>query len=78
MMNSTTEGQIILDMFCGASSTLIAAEQTKRIGYVMDLDPRYVDVSIRRWQDLTRKAATHAKEKKTFAAIAKASGKGKA
>ena len=41
----------------------------------MDLDPRYVDVIIRRWQDLTGKAATHATEKKTFDALSKARGR---
>ena len=75
--NSTTEGQLVLDMFAGGASTIIAAEQTKRVGYALDLDPRYVDVGIRRWQELTGKAATHATEKKTFDAIAKARGKGK-
>lgn len=76
--NSTTEGQIVLDFFAGASSTIIAAEQTKRVGYALELDPRYVDVGVKRWQELTGKAATHAAEKKTFDAIAKARGKGKA
>jgi hypothetical protein len=76
--NSTTEGQAVLDPFSGGASTIIAAEQTKRVGYALDLDPRYVDVGIRRWQELTGKAATHATEKKTFDALTKARGKGKA
>lgn len=75
--NSTTEGQAVLDMFSGGGSTIIAAEQAKRVAYALDLDARYVDVGIRRWQELTGKAATHATEKKTFDAIAKARGKGK-
>ena len=76
LTNSTTEGQIVLDMFSGSSSTLIAAEQTKRVGYALELDPRYVDAGVRRWQELTGKAATHAAEKKTFDALAKARATG--
>jgi DNA modification methylase len=77
MANSTSEGQIVLDPFSGGASTIIAAEQTKRVGYAVDLDARYVDVGVRRWQDLTGKSAIHATEKKTFDAIAKARGKGR-
>ena len=69
--NSSLEGEGVLDMFGGGGSTLIAAEQTKRLAYVVELDPRYVDVIVRRWQELTGKSATHATEKKTFDAIAK-------
>lgn len=76
--NSTTEGQVVLDMFSGGASTIIAAEQTKRVGFAMDLDARYVDVGVRRWQELTGKAATHATEKKTFDALTKARGKARA
>ena len=70
--NSTREGEIVLDLFAGASSTIIGAEQTGRLGYALELDPKYVDVGVRRWQELTGKQATHAAEKKTFDAIAKA------
>ena len=73
--NSTKEGDIVLDFFGGSCSTVMAAEQTKRIGYAIELDPHYVDASVRRWQDLTGKQATHAQEKKTFQDIAKARGK---
>jgi len=50
---------IILDAFCGSGTTIIAAEQTHRIGCGIELDPRYVDVAIRRWQKLTGKDAIH-------------------
>lgn len=73
--NSLLEGEIILDMFAGSGSTIMAAEQTKRLGYGIELDPHYVDAIVRRWQDATGKKATHAKEKKTFEAIAEARGK---
>lgn len=73
--NSAKEGEIILDLFGGSCSTMIGAEQTGRVAYVVELDPRYVDAGVRRWQDLTGKEATHGTEKKTFEAIAKARGK---
>ena len=76
--NSTREGEIVLDLFAGAAGTLIGAEQTGRLCYALELDPKYVDVSVRRWQELTGKAATHAAEKKTFDAIAKGRGSAKA
>lgn len=72
LRNSTREGEAALDMFAGSGSLIMAAEQTGRIGYSIELEPRYVDAIVRRWQELTGKDATHATEKKTFAAIAKA------
>lgn len=72
LRNSTQEGEIVLDLFAGSASTIMAAEQTKRCGYACELDPRYVDVGVRRWQEMTGQQATHAQEKKTFDAITKA------
>ena len=46
--------------FSGSGTTLIAAEQTARICYAMELSPAYVDVAVRRWQQYTGKRATHA------------------
>ncbi len=71
LINSTLEGQIVLDMFSGSGSTIMGAEQTRRVGYAVELDPLYADASIRRWQNMTGKAATHAKTQKTFDATAK-------
>ena len=51
--NSTNQKQIVLDLFGGSGSTLIAAEETNRIGYLMELDPRYVDVICARYQKHT-------------------------
>jgi len=76
--NSAQEGEIVLDMFGGSCGTLIACEQTARRGYCIELDPKYVDASVRRWQDMTGRQATHASEKKTFEAIAKERAKAKA
>lgn len=56
--NSTQTGDIVLDLFGGSGSTLLAAEQTKRTCYVMELDPKYCDVIIDRWERLTGLTAT--------------------
>jgi DNA modification methylase len=53
----TEEGNIIADLFLGSGSTLIAAEKTGRICYGMELDPKYVDVILKRWEDYTGKVA---------------------
>lgn len=48
---------IIIDPFLGSGSTLIASEKTRRICYGMEIDPHYVDLTIRRWEDYTGKKA---------------------
>ena len=48
-----------LDLFGGSGSTLIACEKTNRNAYLMELDPKYCDVIIKRWQDFTGKEAVH-------------------
>nr|DAF26048.1 MAG TPA: adenine specific DNA methyltransferase [Caudoviricetes sp.] len=55
--NSSKENNLILDLFAGSGSTLIAAEQTKRTCYMMELDPKYCDVIIKRWENLTGEKA---------------------
>lgn len=55
--NSSKENNIVLDLFGGSGSTMIAAEQTKRTCYMMELDPKYCDVIIKRWETLTDKKA---------------------
>jgi len=69
--NSSLEGEIVLDIFAGSGSTLMAAEQLGRACYAIELDPLYADVIVRRWQDATKGTATHAKEKASFDVIAK-------
>lgn len=51
--NSSRRGEAVLDLFAGSGSTLIACERLGRSALVMELDPRFVDVIIRRWQELT-------------------------
>ena len=62
-------GGIVLDAFGGSGTTLIAAQKTGRRGYLMEIDPLYVDVIIRRWQALTGDQARHAETGETFAAV---------
>jgi DNA modification methylase len=58
MTNNTKGKDIVLDGFLGSGSTLIAAEKTGRICYGLELDPKYVDVIIKRWEDYTNLKAT--------------------
>ena len=55
--NSSKPGETVLDLFGGSGSTLIAAEQLKRRCYMMEYDPKYVDVIIDRWEEFTGKKA---------------------
>jgi DNA modification methylase len=55
--HTTNKGDLVLDIFGGSGSTLIAAEQTKRICYMMELDTKYCDIIIERWEKLTGQRA---------------------
>ncbi len=55
--NSSKENDIVLDLFGGSGSTLIACEQLNRKCYMMELDPKYCDVIIERWEKFTGKKA---------------------
>jgi len=61
---------IVLDTFCGSGTTLLAAERVGRRGYGMEIEPRFVDVAIRRWQAFTRRDAVHNVTGRTFDEIA--------
>ncbi|HMM46314.1 MAG TPA: DNA methyltransferase, partial [Candidatus Macondimonas sp.] len=58
LRNSSRPGNVVLDPFGGSGTTLIAAEKTGRLARLIELDPKYVDVIVRRWQDWTGKQAT--------------------
>ena len=64
--------KLVLDLFGGSGSTLIACEKTGRQARLMELDPKYCDVIIKRWQDFTGKTATHADTGESFSVIAAA------
>ena len=57
ILDGSKEGDIVLDTFGGSGTTLIAAEQTNRRCFMLELDPHYCDVIIARWEDLTGKKA---------------------
>lgn len=54
---NTKPGEIVLDLFGGSGTTIIACEQNERAGYVMELDPKYCDVIIKRWETFTGQKA---------------------
>ena len=64
--NSSIAGDLVLDVFGGSGSTLIACERTSRSAYLMELDPKYVDVIVQRWQGFTGKEVLLESTKKTF------------
>lgn len=55
--NSSRPGNVVLDPFGGSGTTLIAAEKSGRVARLIELDPKYVDVIVRRWEDFTGKTA---------------------
>ena len=69
LLNNTKGSDIVLDSFGGSGTTVIAAHKHGRLARVMELDPKYCDVIIRRWQDFTGDAATLEASGMTFAAI---------
>lgn len=64
--HSKKDVKVISDSYGGSGTTLIACEKTNRKCRMMELDPKYCDVIITRWQDFTGKEATHADTGKTF------------
>jgi DNA modification methylase len=68
----TRRGDLVLDSFAGSGTTILAAENTGRRCYAIELDPAYVDVAIRRWQDNTGEQAVHAESGSSFEQIANA------
>lgn len=66
LINSSKTGDVIIDVFGGSGSTLIACEKAQREARLMELDPKYVDVIISRWEDYTGKQAIHETSGKTY------------
>ncbi|SMQ69918.1 DNA modification methylase [Altererythrobacter xiamenensis] len=70
LLDVTNRGDIVLDPFMGSGSTILAAENTGRICYGIELDPKYVDRAIRRWERETGEPAIHIETGLTFDELA--------
>jgi DNA modification methylase len=66
ILNHTKRGELVYDAFLGSGTTLMAAELTERICLGIELDPRYCDVIIRRWEEFTGRQATLEADGRTF------------
>lgn len=69
IINHTQPGDFVFEPFGGSGTTLIACEQTERRCLSIEIDPKYVDVDIQRWQDFTGQRATLEGDGRTFAEI---------
>ncbi len=69
LVNSSKAGDVVLDLFGGAGSTLIGCERKGRKARLMEVDPKYVDCAVRRWQEYTGKAAVLEKDGRSFEKI---------
>ena len=66
ILNHLRRGELVYDPFLGSGTTLAAPELTERVCYGMELDPKYVDVVVARWQTLSGKQATLDGDGRTF------------
>ena len=64
--NSSLQNHLVLDLFGGSGSTLIACESMSRACAMMEMEPKYCDVIVKRWQDYTGKKAVHADTGESF------------
>lgn len=63
---SKVQSGLVLDLFGGSGSTLIACEKSNKTNYIMELDPKYCDVIIKRWENFTGKEAIHEESGKRY------------
>jgi len=73
MLNNARPGDIVYDPFLGSGTTLIAPEVTDRVCYGLEIDPIYVDMIVRRWQELTGQKAVLESDGRTFEQVAEES-----
>jgi DNA modification methylase len=66
LLNSSKAGDIVVDLFGGSGSTLIGCERQGRKARLMEIDPKYADCIVRRWQDYTGQQATLDSDGRTF------------
>ena len=70
LLNHLKRGEAVYDPFLGSGTTLAAAELTERVCYGLELDPKYIDVAVQRWQTLSGKKAKLDGDGRTFGEIA--------
>ena len=70
ILNHLRRGELVYEPFLGSGTTLAAAELTERVCCAIELDPKYIDVAVLRWQSLSGKQATLEGDGRTFAEIA--------
>jgi DNA modification methylase len=70
ILNHTKRGELVYEPFLGSGTTLAAAELTERVCYGLELDPKYVDVTVQRWQELSGEKAKLDGDGRTFEEIA--------
>jgi DNA modification methylase len=70
ILNHLRRGELVYDPFLGSGTTLAAAELTERVCFGLELDPKYVDVVVQRWQSLSGKKAAREGDGRTFEDIA--------
>ena len=71
LLDSSRSKDVVLDGFAGSGTIFLAAERTGRRARAMEIEPRYVDVAVRRWENWTGESARHFTTVETFDAIAK-------
>lgn len=74
LANSSKSGDIVADLFGGSGSTIIAAEKNGRVSRLMELDPKYCDVIVKRWQQFTGKKAILEQTGQTYEELTQLSG----
>jgi len=72
LLNHTKRGEACYEPFLGSGTTLAAAEITERVCWGIELDPKYIDVSVKRWQTLSGKQAVLDGDGRTFEQVAEA------
>jgi DNA modification methylase len=71
MLNNSEPGELVYEPFSGSGTTIIAAQSIKRVCCAVELNPAYVDMAVRRWQDYTSRSAFLAGSKDTFDSVAR-------
>ena len=70
ILNHTKRGELVYEPFLGSGTTLAAAEVTERVCCGMELDPKYVDVIVQRWETISGKKATLEGDGRSFEEVA--------